>query len=245
MQIQYSVTHQELERQDSNKVVENSVDYLQIKFTFTEDWNNTTKIAFFTYGSETYSEVIGEDGTCYVPVEANKYPGFSFSLIGYGNGTTQKIPTNSSNVGVCRTFNDNNGEYKSPSIRKVKSNTLEVDGYLDEVFLEIPNIYGAKLSYNKENGKLELLGRVDGDTEKVLSVVDLPSEEHIKDVNYDNVNQIITITWQNDQTTEIDLSALMNTYSADEKTITVNKSGVFSVKKEFVSKLVGYAVIED
>lgn len=244
MQIQYSVTNQKLERLDSNKVVENSVDYLQIKFTFTEDWNNTTKIAFFTYGSETYSEVIGEDGTCYVPVEANKYPGFSFSLTGYGKGTTQKITTNLSNVGVCRTFDDK-GEYKSPSIRKVKSNTLDVDGYLDEVFLEIPNIYGAKLSYNKENGKLELLGRVDGDTEKVLSEVDLPTEEHIKNVTYDDENKKIVITWQNNEKTEIDLSALMNTYSADEKTITVNKNGIFSVKKEFVSKLVGYAVIED
>jgi hypothetical protein len=74
-------------------VVEESVKYLKIKFSFSDDWNDYQKTAIFT--SETggavevllaeESSLYAKDGAYYVPHEVIKAPSFELCVLGTKN----------------------------------------------------------------------------------------------------------------------------------------------------------------
>lgn len=68
MKIKFSVLNQTLTREDFNKVIADSKNYLTAEFTFSADWDNVSKVAQFTKDDETYNvDII--DGACPVPWE--------------------------------------------------------------------------------------------------------------------------------------------------------------------------------
>lgn len=71
MTITFSIDKQKIIRTDSNVVVENSINYLDAEFTFSEDWTHE-KVAIFGHNGVYYHVVLVDD-KCVVPVEVLKH----------------------------------------------------------------------------------------------------------------------------------------------------------------------------
>lgn len=105
---------------------------------------------------------------------------------------------------------------------KFSEETNEIKPKFEETHYIIPNEYGVALKLLEEESIIQLLGK-DG---KVLSEIDLPTEELIRNVEY--INNKLYIYWQNGQSTEIDLSNLVDVYKAGDG-ISISADGTISV----------------
>lgn len=76
--LEFNVNNQIITRKDNFKVVADSRDYLQAVFTMSDEWSGAV-VAVFCGGDEVYHCNVS-DGTCKVPHEVIKAPGFSVSL---------------------------------------------------------------------------------------------------------------------------------------------------------------------
>ena len=135
--LQFEVKNQILIRKDNFHVVENSQNYLCAQFNFnTDDWNDASKTATFSFKETNYEAILDKDGKCTIPWEVIKYPLFCVSVFGVKDGTT--ITTDSCLIRVDRTQYNPDETPRPPSSTvyeqlleelQKKGDTLEVDGY--------------------------------------------------------------------------------------------------------------------
>lgn len=236
MQLEFKATSQIITRLDNEKPVENSQGYLYAHFDFSEDWNVVDeKYALFTHDENaTYICPLDESNTCLVPSSVIKACSFRVWVKGVNNGKDILIPSSKAVVNVISS-GELNGKYEA--INQVISDTLDYEKKGGLLEINIPNDYGISLAFNEETHVIQLLGR----DKKVLSEIDLPTEDVIKNVDYEPNSKSITIEWVNGQSTTIDLSAFVDTYRADEITLTLdNETRTFSVKPEYEKKLTDF-----
>lgn len=71
IQLFFEITNQNIKRTDSFKPVARSLNYLNAHFDFlTDEWNNLTKTAIFSYNNNSKEVILDEDDNCLVPWEA-------------------------------------------------------------------------------------------------------------------------------------------------------------------------------
>lgn len=102
MDLLFTITNQELERTDTSLVVADSIDYLYAAFTFSSDWNGTSKIAVFTklLTKTSYSVALVTD-RCLVPWEVLQGHGdFSVSVYAGSRITANVVIVNVSPSGL-------------------------------------------------------------------------------------------------------------------------------------------------
>lgn len=126
---------------------------------------------------------------------------------------------------------------KSVSLEVSKSNEIGI-GFEKREVLSEPRVersfYDFDFTFNEEDGSLSLTLIQNNGVSKNLKI-DLPTEELVKDVSYNNETKEINIEWENGQTTKIPLSGLVDTYKADELTLTLdNETKTFKIKEEYL-----------
>ena len=95
----FNVTNQELRRVDNTTPATDSKDYLQARFTVTDDWNGATLLALWKKGTTTYTAKIS-GGVCTVPAEVlarDQSAGFQRNKVFVtlvGENGTKRITTN-------------------------------------------------------------------------------------------------------------------------------------------------------
>ena len=103
MVIKFKVHQQTLLAPYPPTVVSRSQDYLKAQFVFTEDWENTQKIAQFVRDDLKYNIMLDSDNTCLVPWELIVTKG-SFSVTVWGNNYPNKdniiITTNKLDISI-------------------------------------------------------------------------------------------------------------------------------------------------
>ena len=79
---------------DFSGLVPGTEGYLRAEFSFSSEWDNTTKVAAFfsNLGIEFEPQVIKADGTCMIPAQALEKSIFKVQVIGQRN--TYKLSTN-------------------------------------------------------------------------------------------------------------------------------------------------------
>ena len=93
MQLQFLIHKQYIRRNDTNKVVSDSKNYLEAYFMFSPDWDYVNKTAVFSDGENCY-EVLIINNECKVPHEVIKSPEFTVSVFGGNLITTNKATVN-------------------------------------------------------------------------------------------------------------------------------------------------------
>ena len=112
MEIKVNVNHQTLKRNDSNQVVAESIDYLKIKFFFTDDWLGL-KTALFKHSSseEIYKVILDNNNSCYVPTEVIKQGSIEISVF-----SGHRVTANTITVEVIGTmFTEDGAEPEAPA----------------------------------------------------------------------------------------------------------------------------------
>ncbi len=85
MQIEFEIDGMRLTRTSDAYVTEGSKNFVQLLFTFSDDWNNINKWALFARDNKTY-EVAIVDGKCIVPYECARTQGqFQLTVVGKAN----------------------------------------------------------------------------------------------------------------------------------------------------------------
>lgn len=89
--LRVSVCKQEISQPPSTKIIAGSRNYLYVQFLF-QGWSNVEKTAIFEdWGGKAYSVLLDASGSCLVPHEVIKAPGFKLSVFGGDLITTNKI----------------------------------------------------------------------------------------------------------------------------------------------------------
>lgn len=207
MQINFSIDKQSITRTDSNKPVENSKNYLIAKFTFSSDWDNTTKVLFVQYENRYYNLVdIQEDNTAKIPDSVIHAKGFKLAVQGK-IGDQVVITTNTIGIPVIETVYF---EGDIPYIKYIESETLIYTKDGDLYKLEIPDIYGINITLdNPSDGIIRLKNRA-GET---LGQVDLPVEKHIKGARLDLEGKKLVFIYEDETTFDCDISDMISDYS--------------------------------
>lgn len=83
---------------DFSKLIPETEGYLQAEFTFSDDWDDCVKVAFFcsTMGTEYQPQILKNGKTCIIPAEALKSQNFKVGVIGKRKGF--KLITNKATV---------------------------------------------------------------------------------------------------------------------------------------------------
>lgn len=85
MQIEFEIDGMRLTRTSDAYVTEGSKNFVQLLFTFSDDWDNINKWALFARDNKTY-EVAIVDGKCIVPYECARTQGqFQLTVVGKAN----------------------------------------------------------------------------------------------------------------------------------------------------------------
>ena len=207
MQINFNIDKQSITRTDSNKPVENSKNYLIAKFTFSSDWDNTTKVLFVQYENRYYNLVdIQEDNTAKIPDSVIHAKGFKLAVQGK-IGDQVVITTNTIGIPVIETVYF---EGDIPYIKYIESETLIYTKDGDLYKLEIPDIYGINITLdNPSDGIIRLKNRA-GET---LGQVDLPVEKHIKGARLDLEGKKLVFIYEDETTFDCDISDMISDYS--------------------------------
>ena len=103
MKIEYEVNHQKCKRKDRNMIVNDSQNYLEIKFTFSEDWNNCTKFIFFRCNDINYPYGLINDKIT-VPAVFLKTESLTFGV--YGINDDVVITTNLCKLRLGKSYYD-------------------------------------------------------------------------------------------------------------------------------------------
>lgn len=100
-------------------------------------------------------------------------------------------------------YNTDSGdvEYLFINVENVTSDTLDITRIKNDIIVDIPNVYGAKLDFNAETGKLSLIGREN----KELSFVELSLGKSLINIESDDVAHTITFTFSNSEAVVINL----------------------------------------
>ena len=143
MQLTFNVNKQTLNRSDDEFPASGSKEYLTAKFTFSDDWNGTTKTAVFSRNSLVFNQILDENGECKVPHDIIVSNGAVISVFGtYG---TKRITTTPLFVRIDSSgyIEGNTPEPPTPTVYE------QIIGKLDEVKADIPNVPGWALEHDK------------------------------------------------------------------------------------------------
>ena len=211
MILNVKVNNQTIQRIDNNIPIEKSQDYLWVNFTFSDDWQDLTKVAYFQYGDEFPYKVDIIDDTCLVPNEVILYGITQLWVLGKSETSGVQVPTNKIGISIGKT-----GVLRGddPYLLNIDSTTLETVKKGNVTFLEIPNSYGVKLTLD-ENGIIKLLGRDD----LVLSEIDLHTENIIKAITYKSEENALVFEFDNAPNISVpmgDIFKVENYFTKDE-----------------------------
>lgn len=79
--IEFSVDQQRIKNIDSVRSIYGGTDnYLKLKFSFSDDWNDCTKA--ISFGSKEIAKLLDNEDSCVVPAEAFDERQLSFYLVG-------------------------------------------------------------------------------------------------------------------------------------------------------------------
>ena len=92
MDLEYIVTNQVIERTDRNKPANLSQEYLELSFTFSDDWSGLAKFALFKTSEGTLRTALSQDKVL-VPASVLSNNKFLFSVYGV-DGDDLRITTN-------------------------------------------------------------------------------------------------------------------------------------------------------
>ena len=152
MTLQYKVDKQVLERLDDNIVVEKSLNFLYVKFIFSDEWRGLTKYALFNYIDidSPYKLEVNKDGIVKVPYDLITFPGFLITLQGV-NKSGVRITTETRMVDI-QLLGTIDAEEKAVKYVTSDNNTINIDKNGDELDLGIET----QLDYTKDTHTLDL-----------------------------------------------------------------------------------------
>ena len=137
MTLQYKVDKQVLERLDDNIVVEKSLNFLYVKFIFSDEWRGLTKYALFNYIDidSPYKLEVNKDGIVKVPYDLITFPGFLITLQGVNKGGV-RITTETRMVDV-QLLGTIDADEKAVKYVTSDNNTININKNNDELDLGI------------------------------------------------------------------------------------------------------------
>ena len=207
MILEFEVNNQIITRVDDNKVVANSIDYLYAHFTFnTNDYENVDKYGVFKYDNDIFVLPLDEENKCIIPNDVIRPTRFDVGVRGMIGNITKLIPTNYATIGV---YYGTNEMGFIPLIRKVTSNTLNVSKDEDILNIELSNIYATSLRVDNK-GLLQLIGKQKDESEIILSEIDLPTENIIKSITYDDINNTLVFEFENAPSVKVPMGDVFN-----------------------------------
>lgn len=134
MQLTFNVNKQTLNRSDDEFPASGSKEYLTAKFTFSDDWNGTTKTAVFSRNSLVFNQILDNNGECKVPHDIIIANGAVISV--FGTDGTKRITTTPLFVRIDSSgyIEGNTPEPPTPTVYE------QIIGKLDEVKSDIPDV---------------------------------------------------------------------------------------------------------
>lgn len=156
MQLEFKVNEQTLTLMSKQSVVANSLNYLDAKFTFSEEWQDAVKTAVFVSPTEEVIKQILVNDMCEVPWEVIGNPGFRVSVFGGNRITTNEVAVN---VGESGPLDGDNPSEPTPSVYEQLINSQK---YLTSFYKELPDGFTIDdLTDVYEHGGCYLLGDTD------------------------------------------------------------------------------------
>ena len=149
MTITFNVENQLLRRTDTNRIVEKSKNYLHANFTFSADWDNTTKAVIIENGGMRF-KVYLENNECDIPNRAVSHDGFTLTVVGEDSEKFITITTTDLFIAVQK---NNASDIQEEYIKNITSDTLDLTRNGENCNIEIPSEYvtDEKLSQELEN----------------------------------------------------------------------------------------------
>lgn len=186
MTLTFSVEEQTLSQTSAHIVVENSLNYLYAEFTFSEDWDSTTKYAIVEGNDLRYKVLIDAQNKCKIPNDVIKHNGFNLMLVGENERRYVVITTTTLRIQV---FKANYDDTEVPDVKYIRSTTLDITKDGDLVDIDIPNIYFKDA--NLTNDVLNLLGR----DNTLLNSIEMPyGKIHDITIAIDNTTYVFTLS---------------------------------------------------
>lgn len=149
MQIEFEIDGMRLTRTSDAYVTEGSKNFVQLLFTFSDDWNNIDKWALFARDNKTY-EVAIVDGKCIVPYECARTSGqFQLTVVGKANEGDVIATTSDKAVRVSSNeFEENptgsetrlTNTFLVDTLAKVKEYADKAKEYSESVNVFIPSV---------------------------------------------------------------------------------------------------------
>lgn len=152
MQLTFNVNKQTLSRSDDEFPASGSKEYLTAKFTFSEDWNGTTKTAVFSRNSLVFNQILDDNGECNVPHDIIVSNGAVVSV--FGTNGTKRITTIPLFVRI-----DLSGYIEGETPPQPTPTVYEqIIGKLDEIETDMPNVPDWALAPDKPTYKAAEVG---------------------------------------------------------------------------------------
>lgn len=148
--MEFQVESQILSRTDTQRIVEDSINYLYAHFTFSEDWANTTKAIIVENKNVDlkYKVYLDNTDTCKIPSNIVDYDGFNIIVVGENESDYVTITTSLLFVAVLKS---NFVQAEESYVKYILSQTLNAYKNGDTYTIEIPNIYATSLGTNGIN----------------------------------------------------------------------------------------------
>ena len=149
MIISFDVDGQFITRRDYTKVVNHSVNYLELCFNFkdTETWAELTKRVLFKSNSKTYCKQLNQENKVFVPFEVMKGDSFSFTLYGLTEDLFVRVTCNSMKIRMIDSGYIGDSLIPDPGNKSVVddlyeklNNTIEMEVEYSEGTIEIFNV---------------------------------------------------------------------------------------------------------
>ena len=167
MNIHFKIKNQQIERLDSNKLVEKSKEYVKAFFIFSDDWNGHEKTITFTSNKDntSYNVELVED-SCLVPWEV--ITSFGFTISGFGEGESF-ITLNKIEIEVEESGLTEDGEVPgTPTPTQWELYKKEVETLIDQVPM-VENV----TSQQSQDGKNTIVSL--HTTDKKIYNIDIPN----------------------------------------------------------------------
>lgn len=100
--LRFCVNEQELKPNtcNTNYIVTDTHNYLQLKFNFSNDWQGLEKHIQFILNNENYEYLLAEDNTIQVPKIFVEALSFKFVIVGYDIAEETRVTTNTLNLNL-------------------------------------------------------------------------------------------------------------------------------------------------
>ena len=145
----FTIDKQIITRRDNEKVVRDSVNYLHVNFSFSEEWTGDKTAVFKSKSGIAYNVLVGSDGSCLVPWEVLKEEYFEVSAFcgdlitanvvkvftipsGYEIGSQGRIPTPDIYTQIIARLSAIEAEIDPTAIQQVVDEYLSDKDYVTE-----------------------------------------------------------------------------------------------------------------